>query len=308
MIHGTVAFVRIAVVTGGNKGIGFEVCRQLAGSEVTVILTARDEARGTAAVKKLRELGFSGVIFHQLEVTDGSSIDRLSDFLKTRFGRLDILVNNAATRGCELVDDPSFGPKPTMEKFSGMDGHQRVEWMLRNSQQSFDATKEAVQTNYYGTKQVTEALLPLLLSSDGRIINVTSGFGLLRFFRSEQLKQELNDIDRLTQERLDELLDAFLMDFAAGTVEAGGWPTEFSAYKVAKAAMNAYSRLLARRHPALRVNCVDPGYVRTDMTGHSGLLTPEEGGARVVAVALLPAGGPTGAFFDAAGEASPSFV
>ncbi|KAF8702812.1 hypothetical protein HU200_032644 [Digitaria exilis] len=263
----------IAVITGGNKGIGFEVCRQLAGGEVTVILTARDEARGTAAVKKLRELGLSR-------------------------------VNNAATRGCELVDDPSFGPNPTMEKFSGMDGHQRVEWMLRNSQQSFDAAKEAVQTNYYGTKQVTEALLPLLLSSsDGRIINVTSGFGLLR-----QLKQELNDIDRLTEERLDELLDAFLEDFAAGEVEAGVWPTEFSAYKVAKAAMNAYSRLLARRHPALRVNCVDPGYVRTDMTGHSGLQTPEEGGARVVAVALLPAGGPTGAFFDAAGEASPSFV
>lgn len=68
--------------------------------------------------------------------------------------------------------------------------------------------------------------------------------------------------------------------------------------------MNAYSRVLARRHPTLRVNCVDPGYVKTDMTRNSGLLTPEEGGGRVVAVALLPEGGPTGAFFDDGKEAS----
>ena len=84
---------RIAVVTGGNKGIGLEVCRQLAGNGVTVVLTARDETRGAAAVKKLRELGLSNVIFHQLDITDASSIGRLADFLKTRFGRLDILVS-----------------------------------------------------------------------------------------------------------------------------------------------------------------------------------------------------------------------
>ncbi|CAN6240263.1 unnamed protein product, partial [Urochloa humidicola] len=82
---------RIAVVTGGNKGIGLEVCRQLAGAGITVILTARDEKRGTTAVEKLREAGLSDVIFHQLEITDALSIARLAEFLKTRFGRLDIL-------------------------------------------------------------------------------------------------------------------------------------------------------------------------------------------------------------------------
>jgi (+)-neomenthol dehydrogenase len=91
-------------------------------------------------------------------------------------------------------------------------------------------------------------------------------------------------------------------------VEARGWPAEFSAYKVAKAAMNAYSRVLARRHPALRVNCVDSGYVRTDMTRNSGLLTPEEAGGTVVAVALLLVGGPTGAFFDGGAGKEISFV
>ena len=82
------------MVTGGNKGIGLEVCRQLAASGVTVVLTARDETRGADAVEKLREQGVVGVIFHQLEVTDASSIARLAEFLKTRSGRLDILVSS----------------------------------------------------------------------------------------------------------------------------------------------------------------------------------------------------------------------
>ncbi|KAF0894302.1 hypothetical protein E2562_038274 [Oryza meyeriana var. granulata] len=300
-----VADARIALVTGGNKGIGLEVCRQLAGNGVTVVLTARDEVKGAAAVEKLHGLGFSSVIFHQLDVTDASSIARLAEFLESRFGRLDILVNNAAVGGIEPVDDPSFGLLPTEEKFSGMDGLQRIEWMWKNCRQTYDTAKAGLQTNYYGTKNVTETLLPLLQSSsDGRIVNVASTFGLLRFFRNEELKQELNDADSLTEEMLDELLDMFMRDFEAGAVLGRGWPTEFSAYKVAKAAMNAYSRILARKRPALRVNCVDPGYVKSDLTRNSGLLTPEEGASRVVAVALLPAGGPTGTLFDGGKEAS----
>ena len=93
------------------------------------------------------------------------------------------------------------------------------------------------------------------------------------------------------------MLGMFLEDFEADAVDSRGWPKYLSAYKVAKAAMNAYSRILAREHPELRVNCVHPGYVRTDMTIHSGLLTPEVGGSRVVTAALLPEGGVTGAFF-----------
>ena len=92
----------------------------------------------------------------------------------------------------------------------------------------------------------------------------------------------------------------FVEDLEGGTVEARGWwPAGFSpAYMVSKATLNAYSRILARKHPALRVNCVHPGFVKTDMTVNFGMLTPEEGGSRVVAVALLPAGWPTGAYFE----------
>ncbi|PUZ48173.1 hypothetical protein GQ55_7G224500 [Panicum hallii var. hallii] len=298
---------RVAVVTGGNKGIGLEVCRQLAGAGVTVVLTARDEARGAAAAERLRALGLPDVLFRQLDITDAPSIARLADFLKTRFGKLDILVNNAALGAVEYVHDTDYGSVTSKEKekLSGMDMDQRLGWLWENSRETYDTAKKGLQTNYYGTKQVIEACLPLLkASSDGRIVNVSSHFGQLRLFRNEELKRELNDIDDLTQERLDELLDTFLEDFEADAVDSRGWPKYFSAYKVAKAAMNAYSRILAREHPELRVNCVHPGYVRTDMTIHSGLLTPQEGGSRVATAALLPEGGVTGAFFEDFKESS----
>ncbi|KAK3141969.1 hypothetical protein QOZ80_4BG0340490 [Eleusine coracana subsp. coracana] len=290
----SVTKARIAVVTGGNKGIGLEVCRQLAVNGVIIVLTARDETRGAAAVHKLKELGLYDVTFHQLDVTDASSISKLADFLRSSFGKLDILVNNAAIGGVELVGDPSF-----VEQLSGMTGPQRLEFKWKHLRETCDAAKECLQTNYYGVRRVTEALLPLLQSSsDGRIVNLSSDYGLLRLFKNEEVKQELNDIENLTEERLDELLETFLKDFEAGAVEERGWPTELSAYKAAKAAMNSYSRVLARRHPELRVNCVDPGFVKTDINYNSGILAPKEAGSKVVAVALLPEAGVTGALFE----------
>ncbi|XP_048558360.1 (+)-neomenthol dehydrogenase-like [Triticum urartu] len=292
---------RVAVVTGGNKGIGFEVCRQLASGGISVVLTARDEMRGGEAVERLNALGLSHVVFHQLEITDASSAAALAGFLKTRFGKLDILVNNAAVGGVEYGQEFDTNE----EKFSGLDFHERVEWMLKNAREPIDSAKNSVKTNYYGTKHVIEALLPLLqASSEGRIVNVSSNYGLLRHIGSEEVRQELNDVDNLTEGRLDDLLEKFIKDFKAGELEMHGWSTKFSAYKVAKAAMNAYSRILARRHPELRVNCAHPGFVKTDMSMGSGVLTPEEGARNLVKVALLPDGGPTGAYF-AMGEEAP---
>src|SRR5262245_31980085 len=85
---------RIAVVTGGNKGIGLEICRQLAGRGVNVVLTARDESRGLAATQRLQDQGLN-VIFHPLEVTDAKAVRRLARYLETTHGGCDILVNNA---------------------------------------------------------------------------------------------------------------------------------------------------------------------------------------------------------------------
>jgi len=284
---------RIAVVTGGNKGIGFEVCRQLASGGVTVVLTARDETRGAEAVQKLRGLGLSDVVFRQLDVTDTSSVAGLADFLKTRFGKLDILVNNAAIGGVEYVEALDT------------DEEKRLEGMVKRFNETADDANKCLQTNYYGTKHVTEALLPLLQSSsDGRIVNVSSEYGQLKLISNEEVRQELNNVDHLTEQRLDELLDKFLKDFKAGEVAAHGWQIGISAYKMGKAALNAYSRILAMWHPKLRINCAHPGHVKTDLTMNWGFLTPEEGARNVVKVALLPDGGPTGVYFAEGEEAS----
>jgi len=85
-------FHRIAVVTGANKGIGFEISKQLASNGVFVVLTARDVTRGNEAIEKLTSIGISNVVFHPLDVVNGSSINSLAEFVKAQFGKLDILV------------------------------------------------------------------------------------------------------------------------------------------------------------------------------------------------------------------------
>ncbi|KAL3325346.1 hypothetical protein AABB24_039112 [Solanum stoloniferum] len=96
---------KYAVVTGANKGIGFETVKKLANSGVTVVLTARDENRGTEATSLLNEQGFSNVVFHQLDVQDAQSIESLAKFVQTQYGRLDILVNNAGASGVVPDED-----------------------------------------------------------------------------------------------------------------------------------------------------------------------------------------------------------
>ncbi len=87
---------RIALVTGANRGIGFEVCRQLAelSNYMTVILTARDFEKGQSATKQLKDKGMD-VIFYQLDVSNNTDIKNISLQIEQQYGRLDVLVNNA---------------------------------------------------------------------------------------------------------------------------------------------------------------------------------------------------------------------
>ena len=84
----------IALVTGGNRGIGLEVCRQLAQKDITVILGSRDAARGEEAAKRLRDEGLD-VTAKQLDVTDEGTLQEVYGWLEQEYGRLDVLVNNA---------------------------------------------------------------------------------------------------------------------------------------------------------------------------------------------------------------------
>lgn len=100
---------------------------------------------------------------------------------------------------------------------------------------------------------------------------------------------------------MDEVLHEFLKDMKEGSLETKGWPPYTSAYIVSKAAMNAYTRILAKSHPNFCINSVNPGFVKTDITNNTGVLSIAEGASFVVRLALLPdreGGGPSGIFFD----------
>jgi NAD(P)-dependent dehydrogenase (short-subunit alcohol dehydrogenase family) len=142
---------RVAVVTGANRGIGFETCRQLAKKGIQVILTSRDRANGEAAVEKLQAEGLD-VSYHPLDVTDSDSVQRLAEFIKGEFGQLDILVNNAGV----LLDSSDT---------------------VLNTK--IDTLRKTIDTNLYGPLLLCQALIPLMKHNYGRVVNVSSGAGQL---------------------------------------------------------------------------------------------------------------------------------
>lgn len=252
----------VAVVTGGNRGLGLETCRQLARRGLEVVLTARDPEQGARAAAALAEAGLA-VRFHPLDVTDDESIALLDRFVGREVGRLDALVNNAGV-----------------------------------SLKGFDAevVRSTLAVNYDGAVAITDRLLPRL-SARARVVMVSSGLGDLSCL-GPSLRPRFLD-DELTREGLRELLDDFLASAEAGAHRARGWPS--SAYSVSKVALNAYTRLLARElraaKPGVAVNAVCPGWVRTDMGGTAAPLNVAQGADTIVWAATLPPGGPSGKLF-----------
>ncbi|RAL43144.1 hypothetical protein DM860_009926 [Cuscuta australis] len=288
---------RYAVVTGANRGIGLDIARQLAASGVTVVLTARNAQRGNEAVGLLHNEGLSNVVFHQLDVMDLRSIGGLANFLKTQYGRLDILVNNAGAPGV-VVDEEALRAMNIAP--SDWLAGKVINLIQGTVKTTYEKAKECLDTNYYGVKKVTEALLPLLQLSTGgaRIVNVSSLRSELRRVPNEERRKVLGDIENLTEEKIDEILQSFWCDLKEGKLEANGWQLMLPAYSISKVTLNAYTRLLAKKHPNMCINCVHPGYVNTDLNWHTGTLTPKEGARGPTMLALLPCGGPTGRYFD----------
>jgi NAD(P)-dependent dehydrogenase (short-subunit alcohol dehydrogenase family) len=143
---------RIALVTGANKGLGFEMARQLGQAGVTVILAARDPLRGEAAAARLRGEGLD-VQFLRLDVNNDKDRAAASAFLAERFGRLDILINNAG-----ISEDALGGGKV--------------------STTAEDTIRRTFDTNFFAPLALTQALLPLIEKSGaGRIVNMSSILG-----------------------------------------------------------------------------------------------------------------------------------
>lgn len=288
-----------AVVTGSNKGIGLATVRLLAQQGVAVVLTARDEKRGLHAVESLRrEFGLSNVLFHQLDVRDPVSAANLAQFITAQFGKLDILVNNAGASG--VVVDQEKLKALNIDPETWLSGKAVVDLIQEAVRETYDSAVACIDTNYFGCKRVIEALLPLLqLSSSGaRIVNVSSLRSELKRIPSEKTRHELSDIDNLNEEKLEKLLQIFLEDLKGGRLEDGGWTMMLPSYSISKQVLNAYTRVLAKRHPNMYVNCVHPGYVKTDLNWNTGVITTEEGAKGPAMLALLPDGGPSGRYFD----------
>jgi NAD(P)-dependent dehydrogenase (short-subunit alcohol dehydrogenase family) len=143
---------RVALVTGANRGIGLEVCRQLAQRGYVAVLGARDPERGERAAAELREQGLD-VRACQLDVSEPASVEAAAGWMQDELGRVDAVVNNAAI----LYDT----------------------WQ-RGVDADLDQVRAALDTNLLGAWRVVQALLGLLRQSPaGRIVNVSSGAGAL---------------------------------------------------------------------------------------------------------------------------------
>jgi len=250
----------LAVVTGANRGLGREVCRQLAAAGYEVILTGRDPAQGAATAAELAQQGLA-VLFRPLDVTDDASVAGLADDLARTGATVDVLVNNAAI---------------ALKGFNA------------------DVARRTIDTNFYGAARVTDALLPRS-AAGARVVMVSSGLGQLTAV-APALRRQFADA-KLTTAGLFALVEKFVADVGQGRHGLEGWPS--SAYNVSKVALNALTRLLVPtlKKRGLLVNAVCPGWVRTDMGGSGASRSVEEGARSIVWAATLAADGPTGGFF-----------
>ena len=168
---------KVAVVTGANRGIGYEICRQLARLGIHVVVTSRDALKGTAASDELAAQGLP-VEFHQLDVTDAGGIQTLAVFLQEKFGGVDILINNAG-----IMPDP------------------RGSRLLDSELQTY---RQAFETNVLAPMALIKALVPLMKKRGyGRIVNMSSGQGQLAEMGSgtpayRVSKTALNAVTRIT--------------------------------------------------------------------------------------------------------------
>jgi len=204
---------RVAVVTGGNRGIGFEICKELSKVGCRVVLTSRDEEHGKQAVANLSS-DKKNIVYHKLDVTNGKDIETLRDWILKMYGRIDILINNAG-----IYLDEGTSVFNVDEKI----------------------VKETLDVNFYGAFNICRALIPIMRQNGyGRIVNISSGYGAMSEMAGYQAAYRISKaaLNALTLIMADELRDGGIKVNAVcpGWVntDMGGKMAPISAEKAAK--------------------------------------------------------------------------
>ncbi|XP_059055684.1 carbonyl reductase [NADPH] 1-like [Achroia grisella] len=249
---------KVAIVTGSNKGLGFAVvkglCQKYAG---TVYLTARNETRGLEAVKKLNEDGLKPE-FHVLDVCDSDSIKNFANYIKTKHGGFDVLVNNAAI----------------------------LEW--DEVYPSYEAAKRNINCNYRSLLKLEEYLYPLL-RDNGRVVNISSACGHPSNIKNKHWIDTLVNKD-VTTDDINSFVDGYLESVRNGTFNMNDFADEgkHAEHRVSKIALTALTMVQQRKYYKrnISINAVDPGHIKTEMAQGGGVLEPDEAAKAVLYLIL----------------------
>lgn len=242
---------KVIMITGCNKGIGFGILQNLAQrkDDHSFIMAVRSIDGGKKAVKELEEqipkIG-ERVIVHELDLSKTESIDSFVKWVKESGKKIDCLINNAGV-------------------------------FLRGQALTEEVVRTTFQTNFYGTVDITEKLLPYITDS-GKIVFVGSILGSFGRLTSEELKKSFKNPD-ITREKLFELAKKFFADVKDGTYKEKGWIDQ--SYRMASLFQNIYVRILGKNKEVVKrdiqVYSCSPGWVRTEMGTEEGPRSIEEG-------------------------------
>eukprot|EP00271_Cylindrocystis_brebissonii_P018222 TRINITY_DN506_c0_g3_i1.p1 TRINITY_DN506_c0_g3~~TRINITY_DN506_c0_g3_i1.p1 ORF type:complete len:301 (+),score=29.35 TRINITY_DN506_c0_g3_i1:395-1297(+) len=244
----------VILVTGANKGIGFESVRLLAEQfpASKVLLGTRSVENGKAAIEKFRSSKqvdstalYDNVEILELDVTSLPSIKSAVDTVRQKHGKVDVLMNNAGILG--LDNDDVFA------------------------------------VNLFGVMAMVEEFLPLL-SPGATLVTVSSEIGAYTAnVMNEELQKKVSDISRLSKETITELAEDY-QKFCRKESSMYTWPVPrrtFGPYGISKTLITAYTRMFALQHPELKVVVVCPGYCATDLNSNTGHRTAAKGAESV---------------------------
>ena len=249
------------LITGANKGIGLATAKKLLESynETYVLLGTRDLNKGSQAMKSLSNVNpeFKDRIhLLQIDVEQDDSVNLAAEEVGETFGK---------TQGTlyGIVNNAGIG-------------------------NSVDNLEKILQVNTHGPKRICDAFIPLLNSSQGRIVNVTSASGPTFVSGSSDETKKLLTNPAITWTEIQDYMDKCVDASTNNDIISDNVSSIDSAYGLSKACTNAYTIFLARQHPNIKVNACTPGFIETDMTRHMavsggktpaemGMLSPEEG-------------------------------